>query len=198
MTDPHPTAARHPGHRWRTVDIVVTAVLGVAVGVVFWAWGLAWNIVQPAFLAFPPGQGLMYGVWLLPGVLGGLVVRKRGAAVFTSLVASAVSAWLGTSWGVTVILYGLLQGLAPELVFAAGRYLRWGRGTALLAGAAAGLVAAVLDIVMYYPTWPVAWMAVYAAVLAVSAAAIAGMGGWLLVRALGRAGALTPFLSARG
>ena len=54
------------GTRWRTVDIVVTAVLGVAFGVVFWAWGLLWNSTGPAFAAFPPGQAFMYGVWLIP------------------------------------------------------------------------------------------------------------------------------------
>ena len=58
----------HRSNRWRTVDIVVTAVLGVAFGVVFWAWGNLWNTTQSAFTAFPPAQGFMYGVWLVPVV----------------------------------------------------------------------------------------------------------------------------------
>ena len=36
------------GMRWRTVDIVVTAVLGVAVGGVFWAWNLLWGATGAA------------------------------------------------------------------------------------------------------------------------------------------------------
>ena len=67
------------GIRWRTVDIVVTAVLGVAFGVVFWAWGLLWAATGAAFTAFPPAQAVMYGVWLLPAVLAPLIVRKPGA-----------------------------------------------------------------------------------------------------------------------
>ena len=82
----------------------------VAFGVVFWAWGNLWNAVQPAFTGFPPGQGFMYGVWLMPGVLGALVIRKRGAAVYVELVASIVSALLGTSWGLYVVAYGLVAG----------------------------------------------------------------------------------------
>ncbi len=39
---------------WRTVDIVVAAVLGVAVGVVFWLWNIVWSITTPLFAAFPP------------------------------------------------------------------------------------------------------------------------------------------------
>ena len=42
--------------RWRTVDIVVTAVLGVAFGVLFWAWNLLWAATGTAFGAFPPAQ----------------------------------------------------------------------------------------------------------------------------------------------
>jgi energy-coupling factor transport system substrate-specific component len=139
----------------------------------------------------------MYGVWLLPGVLGALVIRKPGAAVFTELVAAIVSALLGNQWGITVVYYGLLQGIAPELVLLATRYRRWGLPTALLAGAAAGLAAVVLDVVHYYTDWSASWIGVYALVVVASAAAVAGAGGWLLVRALARTGVLAPFASGR-
>ena len=184
-----------PAPRWRTVDIVVASAIGVAFGVVFWAWGTLWNSAAPAFTAFPPAQGFMYGVWLIPAVLGALVVRKPGAALYAELVAAVVSALLGTSWGLGVIAYGLLQGGAAELVFAFGLYRSWRLVTALLAGAAAGLAAALLDIVFYYPAWSGAWQAAYAGLIAVSAAVIAGLGSWLLVRALAKTGVLAPFPS---
>jgi energy-coupling factor transport system substrate-specific component len=47
------------GARWRTVDIVVTAVLGVAFGVVFWAWNLLWAATGAGFTAFPPAQAVL-------------------------------------------------------------------------------------------------------------------------------------------
>lgn len=181
---------------WRTVDIVVAAVIAVAFSVVFWAWNLLWVATGPAFAALPPLQGFMYGIWLLPGVLGMLVIRKPGAAVFTEFVAAAVSALLlGTPWGLTVVWYGLLQGLAPELVFAATRYRRFTLPVALVAGAAAGLVAAVLDRFYFYPTWTTGWTALYVVLVSASAALIAGVGAWLLVRALAPTGALDPFPS---
>ena len=40
--------------RWRVVDIVVASVIGVASGIVFWAWGLATNVLGVAF-EFLPG-----------------------------------------------------------------------------------------------------------------------------------------------
>ncbi len=181
--------------RWRTVDIVVASAIAVAFGVVFWAWGNLWNTMSPAFTGFPPAQGFMYGVWLMPAVLGALVIRKRGAAIYTELVAATVSALLGVSWGLSVVAYGLVQGAAAEIVFAFALYRSWRLTTALLAGAVAGLSAAMLDILFYYEPWSGGWQLSYAALLAVSAAAIAGAGSWLLVRALARTGVLSPFAS---
>ncbi len=192
-----PAGADRATSSWRTVDIVVASAIAVAFGVVFWAWGNLWNTTQSAFTAFPPAQGFMYGVWLVPGVLGALVVRKRGAAIYTALVAATVSALLGTAWGLSVIAYGLVQGAAPELVFAFALYRSWRLPTAVVAGAAAGASAALLDILFYYSEWSGGWQLTFAGLLTVSAAVIAGLGSWLLVRALARTGVLAPFGSGR-
>lgn len=185
------------GPRWRTVDIVVASVLAVAFGVVFWAWGDLWNWSSPAFAGFPPAQALMYGVWLLPGVLGGLVIRKPGAALYTELVASVVEALLGSTWGLQTIVYGLFEGLAPELVFYLLSYRYWRLPSALTAGALAGATAAGLDLAYYYAAWPSGWMTVYTVIVTVSSALVAGLGSWALVRSMARTGVLAPFPSGR-
>jgi len=139
----------------------------------------------------------MYGVWLLPGVLAALVVRKPGAAVYTMVVASLVSALLGTPWGLQVVVYGLVEGAAPELVFAFLGYASWRLPTAVVAGAVAGASAALLDIVFYYPAWSGPWQLTYTALLVLSSAVIAGLGAWLLVRQLAATGVLAPFPAGR-
>ncbi|MCV2491188.1 ECF transporter S component [Geodermatophilus sp. YIM 151500] len=188
-----PSSTGPAGKRWRTVDIVVTAVLGVAFGVVFWAWGLLWAATGAAFDAFPPAQAVLYGIWLMPAVVAPLIVRKPGAALFAELVAATVSALLGSAWGGVVLVYGLLQGLAGEAGFAVFGYRRFGWFPALLAAALAGLMAAVLDLLYYYPLWSGTWKATYTAVVVASTAAIAGVGGRALVRAVARTGALSSF-----
>jgi energy-coupling factor transport system substrate-specific component len=185
------------GTRWRTVDIVVTAVLGVAFGVVFWAWNLLWAATGTAFTAFPPAQAFMYGVWLLPAVVAPLIVRKPGAALFAETVASIVSALLGAQWGVQVVFYGLLQGLAGDLGFAVFRYRRFGWQQALLSAALAGAMAAVLDLLYYYPTWTAGWKLTYVVVVVASTVVVCGIGGMVLVRALARTGALSSFAAGR-
>ena len=128
MTTTYGTSAAGivPDTRWRTRDIVVAAVIGVAFGVVFWAWNLAYAAAEPVFAAAPPLRDLMYGVWLMPAILAPLVIRKPGAALFAEMVAAGVSALLGSQWSVDTLLSGFLQGAAAELVFAFTLYRSYG------------------------------------------------------------------------
>src|SRR3712207_958666 len=176
-----------PG-RWRTVDIIVTAVLGVAFGVVFWAWNLFGE------LAVPPVSGVLNGVYLMPGVVAGLLVRKPGAAIFASTLAAWVSLLLGSPYGGIIVVYGLVQGLGAELGFALTRYRTFGWGTAVLAAATAGLSTAILDNALYYAALPFWSFAVpYTAFTVLSSIVLAGVVGLVLVRALARTGALSSF-----
>src|SRR5688500_16402556 len=147
---PPSTGIDAPPSRWRTVDIVVTAVLGVAFGVVFWAWNLTYGVLSEPLSFFPPLSAVLNGVYLMPGVVAGLLVRKPGAAVFASTLAAAVSLLLGSPYGGIIVVYGLVQGLGGELGFLLTRYRTFGWGTALLAGATAGLSTSLLDNALYY------------------------------------------------
>ncbi|MDQ2951812.1 MAG: ECF transporter S component [Chloroflexota bacterium] len=182
---------------WRTVDIVVTAAIAVAFGVVFWAWNLVWSAATPAFAAVPPAQNSLYGVWLIPGVLAGLVVRKPGAALFAELVASSVSLIIGSQWGLDAAISGLFQGLGAELGFMIARYRVWNLGTALLAGALSAVGAWIHDMPLYYPDTPLADQLIIGAFMVASAVIVAGLGSWLLVQALAQSGALAQFASGR-
>ena len=180
---------------WRGVDLLTAAMLAVAFGVVFWGFDtLVYPLISTATAGFPPAGELSLGVWLIPAVVGGLVVRRPGAALFTELVAANVELFLGNKWGVAVLLSGVLQGLGVELVLAAVRWRRFGPVVAALGGA----LAAVLEIVgyewwSYVPDYSPAWKLLYLLFGVVSGALVAGLGGWALVRALARSGALNAF-----
>lgn len=183
--------------RWRTVDIVVAAVIAVAFGVVFLAWNALYTFTGPIFAFLPPAQALMYGVWLMPGVLVALIVRRPGAAFFGGLVAAAVSALIGSQWGVDALFSGALQGGGAELAFAIGLYRRWNLPLAMMAGAIAGLFAAVHDVLLYYPDVDAAFWAIFMSATVLSGAIVAGLGSWLLVRALVATGVLRDFAAGR-
>ncbi|KQV25269.1 hypothetical protein ASG83_08775 [Yonghaparkia sp. Soil809] len=190
--------APRPSMRWRVVDIVVASVLGVAGGLVMVVWNLTYQpITAPIEAALPGLQALLYGVWLFPAVLVGLVVRKPGAALYGELVAAATSALLGGFWGWTAIQWGLVQGLGAELVFAILLYRAWGLVPALLAGLGAGVGMAVMDLTFYYPDSRPEFAVLYAVSAMISGAVLAGGGSWLLTRALARTGALSRFAAGR-
>ncbi|MGO1770664.1 MAG: ECF transporter S component [Microbacterium sp.] len=183
---------------WRVVDIVVASVIGVASGVIFWLWGLAW----PAFdsiLSFTPGlSGLIAGGWLFAGVLGGLVIRKPGAAFYTELVAAVVSMAIGTQWGFETFLWGVIEGIGAEIGFAILAYANWRLLGALSSGLFAGLSVAILDT-NFSSVAALAFEArtIYFVSAVVSGIVIAGLVSWVLQRALAATGVLDRFASGR-
>jgi energy-coupling factor transport system substrate-specific component len=189
----------HQGtYRWRTIDIVIASVIAVAFGVIFWAWNLVWGATEAAFAFFPPAQTVLYGVWLIPAVLAGLIIRKPGAALYTETVAAVVSALLGAKWGATVIPQGLVQGLGAELAFAMLFYRSWKLPAALLAGLLTGVSAALFDFFAWNggtDLWD--YRIPYALLTVVSSTIIAGVGSWALTRALAPTGVLDRFGAGR-
>ena len=191
------TPGTKPSLRWRVVDIVVAAVVAVACGVVFVGWNFGSHIFDGLQALLPGIQSLGYGPWLLGGPLAALIIRKPGAALFGELVAAMVSMLLGAQWGLQTLESGLVQGLAAEIVFALFLYKKWSWPVALLAGAATGLAAGVNDFIFYYQGYAPEFVAVYIVCATISGAVIAGLGSWLLVKALAGTGALRRFASGR-
>jgi energy-coupling factor transport system substrate-specific component len=179
--------------RWRTVDIVVVAILAVAFGVVFWFWNLyVWVWLDPLG---KPWEYIVSGMWLMPAVVAPLIVRKPGAALFAEMVAAVVSVLLGSQWGLDILLSGFVQGAGAELVFGFVMYRNFGVIVAFMAGAGAGVGEALHDIPVYFATYAADLQIGIAALEVASGAVIAGIGGWLLVRSLRRTGALQAFPS---
>ena len=184
--------------RWRVVDIVVASIVAVASGLLLALWNLGYDAITAPLAAVVPGlQALLYGIWLIPGVLVGLIVRRPGAALFGELLAATVSALIVSQWGLLTIESGLVQGLGAELVFAAFLYRRWSLPVAMLAGAAAGLAMAINDLILWFAGADTLFALVYTGAALVSGAVIAGLGSWLLVRGIARTGALSRFAAGR-
>jgi energy-coupling factor transport system substrate-specific component len=182
--------ASRPLLRYRTIDLVIPAMVGVAFGVVFMGWDVVY-IAPSAAIGAVPLLGILGGPWLLAGVVGGLLVRRPGAALLTELIAAAVEAIPGTQWGWTTLISGTLQGLGVELALALFLWRRFGPGVAVLAGA----LAAAFEVVVYewhawYPDWTWAWKLGYLGLFALSGAVVAGLGGWFIVRVLAKTGAV--------
>lgn len=185
--------------KWRVVDMVTAAVLGVACGVIFVIWNQIGYAAFSALDALTPGVGgLVSGIWFMGGPLGMLIIRKPGAAIFVETVAAIVSMAIGSQWGLETVLSGFIQGLGAELIFALLLYRSFGVLTAALSGAGAGLAAMVLEL---FTSGNLAkgflFNGIYWSCSIISGIVLAGLLSWALTRALAKTGVLDRFASGR-
>jgi energy-coupling factor transport system substrate-specific component len=189
-----------PGYNWRVVDIVVAALISIAGGVIFWAWDQMALVATPMSAGYPPLSGLIAGGWMIPAVLGMLIVRKPGAAIFCETVAATSELIMGSQYGTTVLISGLLQGLGAELIFLAFMYKKFNLPASLLAGAGAGLFCGLNDSFLPWG-WNIAYEAgdklAYIVFCTISGAVIAGALAWIATRGLAKTGVLGAFASRK-
>jgi len=192
------TSASPRRFSWRVVDIVVASAIAIVCGVIFWGWNIGYEVPGGALEAVVPGlSGLLAGPWLLAAVLGGIVIRKPGAALYVEVVAATFSMLIGAKWGVDTLLSGILQGLGAELVFAIFLYRRFGILVSMLAGAAAAALEIPHQLIVWYADATIEWKLLYSAGMLVSGAIVAGVGGWAIARGLAATGALRRFAAGR-
>jgi energy-coupling factor transport system substrate-specific component len=123
-------------------EIMITVILAVLCGFLYIAWAPLYYAVDAIY----PGAGeVVYGTWFIAGALAAYIVQKPGVALIAEMAAASGELIMGSPWGLQVLLYGLAQGAATELMFALARYKKFNVGTMLLAGAAAALASLVYD-----------------------------------------------------
>jgi energy-coupling factor transport system substrate-specific component len=183
---------------WTTRELVVAAVLAVAVGVIFWGWGLLWTSFFQV-IPFPFSYSLV-GLWMVGGLLVPYVVRRPGAALMGELVAAFVSMALGNQWGILTMASGLVQGVGSELVFAGFRWKRF-TGVALFGAAAlAGAFSILLDtfVYSYYRTYTWGNIGLAAVLIVISSVVLGGIFSQLLGETLAKTGVLSGLEISRG
>lgn len=121
-------------------DILITIMVGVVFGIIMKFWDDLYSVVKPIL---PVSRQLLYGMWFMVAPFAYLLIRKRGVALLASLAAASLSAFIGQ--GFEVLMYGFVQGLAAELLFAAFRYRRFNVLVAGLAGIASAAGGFFLD-----------------------------------------------------
>lgn len=131
--------------RLKFSDVLVTIMIGVVFGIIIKFWDDLYSVVKPIM---PLGRQLIYGMWFMVAPFAYLLIRKRGVALLASLAAAALSAFIGQ--GFQVLMYGLVQGIGAELVFAAFRYRRFDILAGGLAGMASCFAGFFLDLVYGY------------------------------------------------
>ncbi|UHA75940.1 ECF transporter S component [Paenibacillus sp. 481] len=156
-------------------------MIGIVFGVIFKLWDSVYSMAKPLF---PQAGQLTYGMWFMAGPFAYLLIRKPGVALLASLAAANLSALLGSAWGLETIVYGLVQGLAAELVFAAVRYRKYGLAIAGIAGIMSAAGSFLVDLGYSYANYETWVLVLKYGLRVVSAFLFAGVFAYALMKAL--------------
>jgi energy-coupling factor transport system permease protein len=166
----------------KLTDILVTIVVSIVFGIVYKLWGPVYYAVKPIGLHF---DQLIYGMWFIAATVAYLIIRKPGVALLAEIAASSGEFIMGSEWGLEVLLYGVVQGLFAELVFAAFRYKRFDVGVVSLAAAASTIGSLFMDFYKGYIEDLALWnLMLFIGARIVGAVIIAGVFAHYLVKAL--------------
>ena len=175
-------------------EMVFICVSSVALGVAFWGWTFAYEITKPALKLV----GLNYlaaGFWIFASVFTPLIVRRPFVAIIASVIAAGVEGVI-THWGAMALVWGLVQGLGAEAVFAATGYRKWNMFTIVAAAMMSATASFVLDYFYYgYAQMAVQLQLTQYLSFVVSSAVLAGYLSFVLVERLKRLNLLNRFLS---
>lgn len=191
-------SAARANFSWRNIDIIIAAVIGVAVGLIFVIWNIIGGAGYEAVNALTPGLGgLVAGMWFLGGPLGAYIIRKPGAAIFVEVIAATVSALIGNQWGISTLYSGLAQGLGAELVFLILAYKSYNLATVVISGLMAGVGAWTFELFSGNLAKTFEFNVIYLISTALSGAVLAGLLAYFLAKALAATGALDRFAIGR-
>ncbi len=158
---------------WKLNEIVILVILAVGLGVLWWGWTFLYGLTTP--LTAIGLNYLLVGFWFSGGVLIPFLIRKPGAALFGELMAALVESFI-TRWGISALLWGLVQGVGAELIFLLTRYKKYNLSVLIIASIVAAIFSYVLDFFYsHYSGLPLWVIAVQLASIIVSSIVLSGL-----------------------
>jgi energy-coupling factor transport system substrate-specific component len=168
-----------------SVDLLMIAVIA-AIGAVLSSLVInpivrALNIASP-FVSMWPGALHLFAV-----IMGGLIVRKPGATMFTALLNGLLQMLFGNPSGALCILYGFGNGLGSEIAFSSARY-RPKVWITMLASGCGTVTAFFIDLIYWFSDFTFGFKVLYLVDSFFAGSIVCGLISWGVFRALERAG----------
>ncbi|MCX8058446.1 MAG: ECF transporter S component [Spirochaetes bacterium] len=129
--------------KYKIDEIILLFVLSSIIGFVFFLWTYAYDFLS-VFLKPLGLSGLNVGIWMIGGILPAFIIRKPGAALIGEVIAAFIEGWI-TKWGISAVIWGFVQGVGAELVFAIFLYKKWNLLTSIIAGLISCIFSFFLD-----------------------------------------------------
>ncbi|MFC6182454.1 ECF transporter S component [Lactiplantibacillus daowaiensis] len=110
---------------WTLSDVILIALIGIFFGAIFMGTNYLYDVLTAALTPFGLAglaNELLLGIWCMPGMLAGYMLRLKGSATLGELLAAVVEMFFGGQWGAATLISGVLQGFGSELGYIITRY----------------------------------------------------------------------------
>ncbi|MCL6459585.1 MAG: ECF transporter S component, partial [Gorillibacterium sp.] len=101
-----------------------------------------YDILKPIGLQ---AEQLSYGMWFIAATFAFLLIRKPGVAILAEVAASSIETFFGGEWGVSTLVYGVLQGVGVEIILLLFLYRKTNLSVIMLASLGAAAFSLVVD-----------------------------------------------------
>src|SRR5699024_5800682 len=123
-------------------DILVTVVIALIFAVIYYVWDGVYTILQLFVLHL---DEIVYGMWFMAAILEYLMMTKNGVALICEFATAFCETIVLLQFDISLIIYGIVQGLVCEIVFMLFRYNNTKVYTAIIAGVVAAVSTLPLD-----------------------------------------------------
>ena len=183
--------------KWKLKDILMMAIAAAIFGVIYLGNVYLGGAITAALT--PLGWGTigyepLYGIYFMAAPFVTYIVRKPGIGIIAEIIAAIVEVLLGNWFGPSVIITGILQGCACELVFLIARYKKWNMPVMMLSGVSVAVISFARHMITesYYLLSVNVWLTMLI-IRIISSVIFAGILAKLLADALKKAGVLKGY-----
>ncbi len=133
---------------WTPIDFAYLAVVAVISAIIFYA---AWYVYDAAKAIGGPifARMISYGLWFIGAPFAATLIKKPFSGFLGETLGALIESFIPTAGGFTNLVYGAVQGLMSEIIYAVTGWKRYDEKVAALAGAAAGPAAVALDAILF-------------------------------------------------
>lgn len=122
---------------WKLRDIILAVILSVVCGAIYmgWDWLTGWATAAWS----PAASGIVNGVWWIASGLVAYIIRRPGAALLAGFASAFFEFALGSPYGPSTMISGLVQGGGMEIGLMIFAWKRYGGGVLAFAAAVGGV-----------------------------------------------------------
>lgn len=139
-----PTINLHKQY-WNIHDVILLSLIAVFFGMIYQGWNYVYYFLSATPLK-PYANDLTLGAWLMAGPMSSILLKKRNACIIGEILAATLEMFMFSSWGVSTIISGMIQGIGSELGFALTRYHHFDRWGLFLSCVTATIVTFIWDL----------------------------------------------------